>query len=240
MRGRRRSSLFLLLATALILSGYLAMRAIMDRPTDIHLADMPEAEFAENPALTAPRTSTPVDYRLTPELFLELLKQYQTPENLSWQVETTVYASLDDLRTQIGRYEKRGQDYHLRVVDGLTDGLVREVALEQGVLTVTTPDGSAESTAYAVYAPLPVLGMADLSVLTRLSAEQILYAGIHTRFDLLDQRYQVVYVEFNYPDLPGLSECYWVSLEYGLPLRVQTFQGDELVYTAETLELGTF
>ena len=228
---RRDGGWVVVLLTIAALLGFWYVRSALTTPADVRLAAMPDEEFSGNAALIPPASEQEIAIELTPERYFELIKTYQTPDYLRWEVQVTVYSQSRERITR-GHYLREGNDYTIEVTDS-GGALVREVRMRSGQLTVRTPFGSMVSTAYDVYAPLPALGMAGLDALAELTPQQI----AATRLEQIDGR-QVIYVEFSYPNLP-LIECYWVSIELGIPLRAESYYEDRLIYHAETVRLQT-
>lgn len=225
---RRTGGWLLLLLTVAGFLGYRYIRFVLANPATVNLAAMPEEEFAQNRSLFLADEGEELPYAVSVEQaqdYLDLLRDTKSPDYLLWEVRIT-RSSGDRSRTQFGTYLRQGADYDVEVREG--GSLQRSVRSRGGAVTVSTSEGSRATAAERVYEPLPVLGMADIATLAALDPQYVLDA----RFDTLDSR-QVVYVEFTYPDL-DIQERYWVSLELGLPLQVETRLGEELIYQAVT------
>lgn len=225
---RRWGGALLLLIVVLALFAYRHARAVWSNPASPDLAAMPEAEFADNPALRMPPEVTELPYTLTGESFLQLLATYSPPEYLLWEVMTTVH--LDGrTRSQWGSYLRQGNDSICEVT--AYGSTVKRVDKKDGIVTLTLPQGSMEVPDNGNVQPTAVMGMANISDMALLRPQDIKEA----RFDLLDGR-QVIYVEFTYPE-QLVTERYWVSTQFGLPLQVESRLGDQLIYSATTLTL---
>ena len=72
------------------------------------------------------------------------------------------------------------------------------------------------------------MGMADITFLQEI-AQQDIIAAQFTEY----QGEYVIELEFQFSQL-NQREKYWVSLEYGLPLKVESYVGENLIYTAQT------
>ncbi|HWP79326.1 MAG TPA: hypothetical protein VN446_01680 [Candidatus Acidoferrum sp.] len=216
-------TLMLVLAIAALVTFWYAKRTWIEPENDI--SPMPDSEFSDNKALSLPEGGQPLAYEeLTPERFLALLAQYQVPAGIAWEVETTVYADSGS-RTKVGNLQRTGDDYEVTLTE---DGRVtRAVKRTGGTVTV---DGATLPYS-AAYTPLRQLGMADIEYLLRVDTSAIAEAG----WAELEGR-QVLYVKLVDPDLPQ-TESYWVSVELGLPLRCETYEGDKMTYLARTLSV---
>ncbi|HWQ51203.1 MAG TPA: hypothetical protein VN369_05295 [Terriglobales bacterium] len=216
-------TLMLVLAIAALVTFWYAKRTWIEPENDI--SPMPGSEFSDNKALSLPEGGQPLVYEeLTPERFLALLAQYEVPAGISWEVETTVYADSGS-RTKVGSLQRTGDDYEITLTeDGRTTRSVKRTGGTVAVDGATLPYSAA-------YAPLRQLGMADIEYLLKVDPTAIAEAG----WAELEGR-QVLYVKLNDPDLPQ-AESYWVSVELGLPLRCETYEGDKMTYLARTLSV---
>ena len=233
MRNWRHTGGWLvLLLTVLTFAGYRYIRFALSTPANINLAAMPEEEFAQNDSLFLEELGEELLYTVSTEHkedVLALLKGYASPDYLLWEVQVTRSAG-NRSRSQFGTYLKQGADYDVEVREGGT--LLRSVRMRGGSLTVSSGGISRSGMAQDVYTPLAVLGMAEIATLANLDPQHVLEA----RFEQLNQR-EVLYVEFTYPDLKA-DERYWVSLELGLPLKVETRLDGALVYSAVTTAIS--
>lgn len=216
-------SLMLVLAVAALVTFWYAKRTWIEPENDI--SPMPGSEFSDNKALSLPESGQPLAYEeLTPERFLTLLAQYKVPAGINWEVETTVYAASGS-RTKVGSLQRTGDDYEITLEeDGRVTRTVKRTGSTVAVDGIVLPYSAA-------YAPLRQLGMADIEYLLRVDPAAIVEAG----WGELDTR-QVLYVKLEDPALPQ-TEIYWVSVELGLPLRCETYEGDNLTYLARTLSV---
>lgn len=216
-------TLMLVLAIAALATFWYAKRTWIEPENDI--SPMPGSEFSDNKALSLPEGGQPLAYEeLTPERFLTLLAQYKVPAGITWEVETTVFAASGS-RTKVGSLQRTGDDYEITLEE---DGRVTRSVKRTG--STVTVDGTVLPYS-AAYAPLRQLGMADIEYLLKVDPSAIAEAG----WAELDSR-QVLYVKLNDPALPQ-TEVYFVSVELGLPLRCETYEGDNMTYLARTLSV---
>ncbi len=216
-------TLMLVLAIAALVTFWYAKRTWIEPENDI--SPMPGSEFSDNEALSLPEGGRPLAYEeLTPEHFLTLLGQYEVPAGITWETETTVYADSGS-RTRVGSLVRTGTDYEITLKE---DGSVTRTVKRTGN-TVTVNGATLPYS--AAYAPLRQLGMADIEYLLKIDPSAIAEAG----WAELDSR-QVLYVKLEDPALPQ-TEYYWVSVELGLPMRCETYEGDKLTYLARTISV---
>ncbi len=183
-------------------------------------------QIESNEALMLPTADEVIVYEsLTPENFLELLSTYEMPHYLVWEVRTAVYATSSALFRN-AYIEITGDDYYLTLTEG-----EREVRTVERSGNSVTVDGYIDLRYSETYSPLLQMGMADINYLLEVPPEDIVGAG----WTELDGR-QVIWVEL-FDSLLNQSEHYWVSPEYGIPLHCETYDGDRLVYSANTVLL---
>ena len=217
-------TLLLLLAVAALVSFWYAKNTWIQPGNAV--SPMQDSEFSESGTFYMPPSDRPLVYeQLSVERFLTLLGQYVKPPSVTWEVETTVFSSGGS-RTRMGRLILQDSDYELTIWEGGRQ--TRTVTLFDDIVTVNDNLSLPYS---AVYSPMGQLGMADIDYLLAVNPASITEAG----WAELDFR-QVLYVRLEDPDLP-LIEYYWVSVELGLPLRCETYEGDTLTYLARTISV---
>jgi len=229
MSPRGRHALFPLTLAVLALVSLFLLRGLWQAPSSAPIAAMPEEEFADNPTLRQQEEPLRLDTELTAAGYLALLAEAREPETLLWEGSIHHWSGASS-RSFIAAYRKEGKDFQSELLEAgvLRRGLRRQ----NGRLTLTADGRSVTVSETEATTPLAAIGLVDLATLLDLPPEQI----TTLRFEVLDGE-QVIYLSYQDPELP-LTEHYWISLAYAIPLRVETYQGEELTYLAETTVLN--
>ncbi len=186
-------------------------------------------ELKESNSLLSKETPSFDSYEVDAEKALNLLAGYTSPDKLVWSVTTTLISGEDSLVLD-ALLLKEYDDFTITVFEG--PNLTKTVTKVMDEVTVELTNSGSYSGVYTdKHRPEAVMGMADIDIVAALLPEDIKKASM----EILNS-YEVLYVEYELADF-GYTEKYWISLDFGLPLRVETYDGDALVYMAVTNEI---
>lgn len=187
---------------------------------------MPDSEFAENTVFFRNTDGSLREAKVDASNCQEIIASIRRPENMFWECTTTLRSS-DGLLRRTGRYYKGGSSYVAEMRNGNTVDL--RVVSNGKTARVSSGSESRTVSSNVQYSPEAIMGMADLSYFLALPKESIKKVELVKR-----SGESCLYIECSFSDL-GLTEKYYLSLTYGIPLSAESFQNGNLIYSAETV-----
>ena len=229
---RVKQLIWLLILCALLFLTYRLMTAssVAMEPSE-QIVLMPDDEFAENPVLFRSADGSLVAPVVDVTNCQQIIATIRRPESMYWECTTTLRSSAGNVR-RTGRYYKRGSSYVAELRS--TGGALETRVVSDGARAKISSGGGDTRTVSSIaqYTPEAVMGMADLDYFLALPAANILEA----RLEIFDGK-DCLYVKVSFPEL-RMTEQYYISLFYGIPLSVESYLSDTLIYSAETVAVN--